>query len=170
MSYWGRDLPNPEEISRSPRSLLSVSHRSGEEKQERFATAAAAPGIGDTMTQSLPSAQSLYNRYPSGQFGLSHPDDKNSTLTVSQSLSPLAELGGMNRARTGTSEDSRYVPSRPHASGSRPTVMYSRSAGSKSFGASGRDTMQCLRCGARFPITNLDGYEKHIRDCYSDVQ
>lgn len=33
-----------------------------------------------------------------------------------------------------------------------------------------RDTMQCLRCGSKFSITNLDGYERHIKDCYSDVR
>jgi predicted nucleic acid-binding Zn-ribbon protein len=168
VSYWARELPKLERLSRSPRSVSSVSRQSDDKKQERFST--AAPVIGDTMTQSLPPTQSLYSRYSFGQVGQGHPDDNSSTSTVSgyQSLSPLAELVGMNRARTDTSENSRRIPSRPQPQASG-TVLYSRSAGLKSFGAPSRDTMQCLRCGSKFPITNLDSYERHIRDCYSDV-
>jgi DNA repair exonuclease SbcCD ATPase subunit len=29
-----------------------------------------------------------------------------------------------------------------------------------------RETLQCLRCGSKFSVTNLDGYEKHIGHCY----
>lgn len=50
-------------------------------------------------------------------------------------------------------------------------TLYSRSVASQRFSLQPqrRQMMQCLRCGMKYPVTNLDDYEKHIRDCYSDV-
>lgn len=164
----GRDLPRPELISRSPPGSLAASQRSDMEGQERVAP--ATPETGDFMTQSLPPALGVYSqsRYP-GSFRANHPDEKSYSVVGSHTLSSLQGIGAASRAGSGSSGDSGVAQS--SVTGSRRSVLYSSTAGSRSlFGPPSRDTMQCLRCGSRYPITNLDGYEKHIRDCYADVQ
>lgn len=51
------------------------------------------------------------------------------------------------------------------------SVLYSRSLGSQMGSMSKRiETMHCIRCNARFSVSNLDDYERHLRECYPDIQ
>ena len=146
-----RELPEPKLIPRS--STLSMSPRSELEGQERLGP--TVPRTEDIMTQSLPPAINLYSQSPHPGSSLTLNDQANYSPVRYQSLS----------SRTGGIESG--FASKPSDWLSRRDVVYPRTS---LLGPPTRDTMQCLRCGSKFPITNLDGYEKHIKECYSDVR
>ena len=144
-----RELPEPELIPRS--SPLSMSPRSELEGQERLGP--TVPRAEDIMTQSLPPTVNLYSKSPHpGLHRLNDPNQANYSAVRYPSLS--SRTGGIESAFASKSSDWR-------------DVVYPRTS---LLGPPTRDTMQCLRCGSKFPITNLDGYEKHIKECYSDVR
>ena len=147
-----RELSEPELIPRS--SPLSMSPRSELEGQERLGP--TVPRKEDIMTQSLPPTVNLYRQSPHpGSHRLNDPNQANYSAVRYQSLS--SRTGGIELG----------FASKPSAWSSRRDVVYPRAS---LLGPPTRDTMQCLRCGSKFPITNLDGYEKHIKECYSDVR
>lgn len=100
-----------------------------------------------TQSQSLPPAHGAYGQsvYPSS-LNPNHRDEIGHY--VAGSLQPQS-LQGPRAAR-------------PAAKGERPrqSSLFSR--------PTPRNNMKCLKCGALYPITNLSGYEQHIKDCYSD--
>ena len=161
MQYLGRDLPQHKLVSRSPPQSLSMSQRSDPEGQDRF-----VPVVGDVMAQSLPPALGAYRyRYPNpGSLRMTTPNEGSSIGTGSKALSSLERTTAAARS----ANDSGFPQSSVGVSSRQGTG--STLAGSRSLFRPFRDTMQCLRCGSRYPIDDLDGYEKHIRDCYSDLQ
>lgn len=141
-----REVPEPELIPRS--SLLSMSSFSDLEGQKHLGTTLPRT---EAMTQSLPPVNFSSHSHHQRSHKLNDPNQENYSAVRHQSL--LSRTGGIESG----------FASKP---GDRPS-MYPRTS---VLGPPTRDTMQCLRCGSRFPITNLDGYEKHIKDCYSDVR
>jgi hypothetical protein len=150
ISYLARGLQEPVLIPRSsPKSLSSCSESNGHEH--------LGPTVlrtEDAVTQSLPPEISLYRQsHHRNSHRLNDPNHtkENFTAVSYQTVSSRAGNTG-----SGFASDwlSRKEGINPGTSLQRPPT---------------RDTMQCLRCGSSFPITNIDDYEKHIKTCYSDV-
>ena len=171
MRYVGRDLSRPELVPRtmidSQRPTLISEHSNTSNSQNMTATPLLSSS---STTQSLsPVKHGQAVRHDS--LNVSGVTSNSSTggasiarTEPSSSLPVYRTLGGSPSGTQRTGTDS----GQPHSFISEQrNSLYSRSVISR---PQHRDTMQCLRCGARYPITNLDAYEKHIRDCYSELQ
>ena len=115
------------------------------------------------LTGDLQSSRSQPSR--SSLFSMSEMDVCGSHSAIRPGVAtPFSSLQGV----VGPSHSGSGLPSSFREGGRN--LLYSRSASSKPLaGSHTRDVLKCFRCGTRFLVTNLDEYEKHIRDCYSDV-
>ena len=155
----GEEQLQPELVSRNSQLLSSISARPGVHNDERVDTGLSAAS--DLAPQSLPTFQSVHNesRHP-GPFQSRQREMRVSPAASSRTLSSLRDVGGLKRHDAGR-DDSGV--------GRSSVGGYSMSlGGSRSMlGPPSRDTMQCLKCGTRFSVRDLERYERHIRDCYS---
>lgn len=176
MRYIGRDVPRPEPafhtLANSPQAATLVSAHSSTSEDEQLNSAFPSALLSSSVTTQSPT--------PVTGYGLSSRCESLGNMGTSSSGSIGAKSSHFNepfsspyRASRNGMEQAGSDSRRPHSSvfGGQRNSLYSRSVSSRALlGPQRRDTMQCLRCGARYPVTNLDNYEKHIRDCYSEVQ
>jgi uncharacterized phage infection (PIP) family protein YhgE len=146
VSYLTRELPEPELIPRS--SLSSMSSR----QQQHLGS--SEPRTEDVVMIGAQSLAPPVNLYSQSRYSSSNDRNQESRSAVRYKSLP-SRSGGIESGFASKSGDWSSMWDVP-----RTALLRSPT----------RDTMQCLRCGSKFSITNLDGYERHIKDCYSDVR
>ena len=146
-----------------------VSRRSAaSDRKGQSGTAAGFPLKSDRMTRSLLLGDAA-NGQSSGHSSF-QPPMASSFSSPNATMPSLARRFPFRVSESGYGTKNLAGDSGRARSEARHGGLDVRSAGYVSLGGRPyRQTMQCLRCSARFPIANLEEYEKHIRDCYSDT-
>ena len=128
----------------------------------------------DVMTQSLPPTLHSLAPYQRPST-MNYPNEERLKRIESQRRSSLQSREG-ETAATNAATGIRVDSGLSHGvSDIRRDVMYTRSPVSVgrslyTYSLPTRKSMQCLRCNSSFSVDDLDKYEKHIKECYSDVQ
>ena len=131
-------------------------------------SSAGFPLKSDRMTRSLLPGD-VTNGQSSGHSSF-HPPMASSISSPNATMPSLARRFPFRVSESGYGTKDLAADSGRARSEARHGGLDVRSAGYMSLGERPyRRTMQCLRCSARFPVANLEEYEKHIRDCYSDT-
>lgn len=159
-------------VTNSPQIPTLVSEHSSTSGDEQLnKTIPSALLSSSVQTQSLTPVLTRYSQSSRGESLGFMATSSLGSLGVDSS--PFNQpFSSLSRASRNGMEQGGSASGRPHTSvfERQRNSLCSRSVNSRSLlGPQRRDTMQCLRCGSRYPVTNLDSYEKHIRDCYSEV-
>ena len=169
------DIPRPELVSSRMSGLSQVSSTLFGERSEEVnyrpsgsignsSNGSFGPDI-QVQTMSPPSTGSG-RFYRSSEFNMTESDGFASLQSPQKETRegrPQTIRGSSSMFDTSASQTmSREQKRSDFYSRSLTSVSHTRPASS--------NIMQCFRCGSRFPNTSMDDYERHITECYNDVQ
>lgn len=180
MRYVPGEIPRPELVAHklsgpSQVSSTSFSHRSSEEVSHHhignIGSGSSSTLGADIRTQTISPPQTMSGQSARSElFSLTQPGGASLSHESASMRLSLYGATGLQPETAGTygSSLSRTLP-RDEAR----NMFYARgspSSRSPQLESPDIDVLQCLRCGTRFLVTNLDDYEKHIQECYSDAR